>query len=84
MCYAKTSPAGQGSNGQVTSITDSTDPAKAGRSVSYTYDAWARLRTAQTTGTTQFPQWGLRWDYDRYGNRLAQAVTAGSAPSKSH
>jgi RHS repeat-associated protein len=51
--------------------------------VTYTYDAWARLKTAVTTGSTQYPQWGLRWDYDRFGNRLAQAVTAGTAPSNS-
>jgi RHS repeat-associated protein len=36
-----------------------------------------------TSGSTQFPQWGLSWTYDRYGNRTAQSVTAGSGPSNS-
>lgn len=49
--------------------------------MTYTYDAWARLKTAQTSGSTQYPQWGLSWDYDRYGNRKAQNVTLGSGPS---
>ncbi len=47
----------------------------------YTYDAWARLKTAVTTGSTQYPQWGLSWDYDRYGNRKSQNVIAGAAGS---
>lgn len=63
---------GSGNNGQIQSITDNLD---ASRTASYTYDPWARLKTAQTS------QWGLSWDYDRYGNRKNQNVTAGSAPA---
>ena len=77
LAYGYTGHANGGNNGQVTGITDSTDTAKAGRTVNYSYDAWARLWTAQ------YPQWGLRWDYDRYGNRTAQTVTHGTGPSNS-
>jgi len=55
----------------------------AGRTISYTYDALARLATAVTTGSTQFAKWGISETYDRYGNRLNQTVTAGSAPANS-
>jgi RHS repeat-associated protein len=69
-----------GNNGQITSITDGVD---SGRTASYTYDALYRLKTAVTNGSAGYPQWGLSWTYDRYGNRAAQAVTAGSAPPNS-
>ena len=70
-----------GSNdGLISGITDSV---QAGRSVSYTYDSLARLSTALTTGSASYPQWGLSWTYDRYANRTAQAVTAGTGPSNS-
>jgi len=36
-----------------------------------------------TTGSTGYPKWGLSFTYDRYGNRTAQTVTAGTAPSSS-
>jgi RHS repeat-associated protein len=71
---------GTGDNGQIQSVTDSAD---AGRTTNYTYDAWARLKTAQTTGDTAYPAWGLSFTYDRYGNRTAQSVTTGSAPANS-
>jgi hypothetical protein len=54
-----------------------------GRSVSYTYDSLGRLSTALTTGSSQFPQWGLSDAYDQYGNRLSQTVAAGSGPPSS-
>jgi len=54
---------------------------ESGRSVSYTYDASSRLKTAQTTGSTNYPAWGLSWDYDRFGNRKNQNVTLGTGPS---
>src|SRR5208337_3785316 len=54
-----------------------------GRSASYTYDALNRLSTAVTAGSAGYPQWGLSWTYDRYGNRKAQTVTAGTAPPSS-
>jgi RHS repeat-associated protein len=68
-------------NGQVLSITDSTGTQEMGRSVTYTYDALHRLKTAVTAGSTSYPQWGLSWTYDRYGNRTLQTVTHGSGPS---
>lgn len=64
-----------GNNGQIQCITDSVD---SGRSVAYTYDTLGRLLTANTTGSANYSQWGLSWSYDRYGNRTAQNVTAGS------
>jgi RHS repeat-associated protein len=66
---------GTGDNGQIQGITDNVDN---GRTAAYTYDAWSRLKTAQTPGSTNYPQWGLSWGYDRYGNRLNQTTTAGS------
>jgi RHS repeat-associated protein len=67
-------------NGQISGITDSMDT---GRSTTYTYDALARISTARTTGSTGYPQWGLSFTYDRYGNRTAETQTAGSPPSNS-
>lgn len=50
------------------------------RGRTYTYDALYRLKTAVTTGSTQYPQWGLSWTYDRYGNRTAQNIYSGCQP----
>jgi len=44
------------------------------------YDPLARLSTAVTTGSVNYPQWGLSMTYDRYGNRTDQNQTAGSPP----
>ena len=38
------------------------------------YDALYRLTRAVTTGSTNYPAWGLSEPNDRYGNRLAQSV----------
>lgn len=62
----------------ISSITDSVDN---GRSASYGYDPLLRLSTAGTTGSSGYPQWGLSWVYDRYGNRTAQNQTAGTVPA---
>ena len=67
-------------NGQITGITDAVD---SGRSIAYTYDSLGRLSTALTTGDTNYPQWGLSFTYDRYGNRTNQTVTAGTAVANS-
>jgi RHS repeat-associated protein len=67
-----------GNNGQITTITDGVD---SGRTVNYTFDALNRITSAVTNGSTTYPQWGLSWGYDRYGNRPSQTVTAGSGPS---
>ena len=72
---------GSGSNnGDISWITDNVDN---GRSVTYIYDPFNRLSSALTSGSTNYPQWGLSWTYDRYGNRTAQTVTAGTAPPNS-
>jgi RHS repeat-associated protein len=65
-------------NGQIAGITDSVDN---GRSVTYTYDALYRLSTATTTGSTNYPAWGLSMIYDRYGNRTDQNQTVGNPPT---
>lgn len=67
-------------NDQINCITDSVQP---GRAAQYTYDPLGRLSSAVTIGSTGYPQWGLSESYDRYGNRLTQTVTAGSAPGVS-
>jgi RHS repeat-associated protein len=67
-------------NGQIQTVTDNVD---AGRSIAYTYGNLARLASAVTSGDSNYPQWGLSFSYDRYGNRTNQTVTAGSAPSNS-
>jgi RHS repeat-associated protein len=68
-----------GNNGQIQCIADvSSGTGDSGRSVAYTYDQLGRLLTAATTGSTQYPAWGLSETYDRYANRTAQTVTAGS------
>ena len=72
---------GQGNNDRITSITDNVDN---GRSATYTYDSLSRLASATTVGSTNYPQWGLTWTYDRYGNRPIQHATAGSVPQPSH
>ncbi|MCW5977831.1 MAG: RHS repeat-associated core domain-containing protein [Bryobacteraceae bacterium] len=50
-----------------------------GEEVTYQYDALKRLTSAATTG----PEWGLSFSFDGFGNRTAQTVTKGSAPSSS-
>lgn len=67
-------------NGEITATSDSVD---SGRNMTYTYDSLDRLSTANSQGSTNYPQWGLSFTYDRYGNRTAQNVTAGSGPSNS-
>jgi RHS repeat-associated protein len=68
-------------NGLISQITDTPEP---GKTANYTYDSLNRLSTAVTNGSTSFPQWGLKWTYDRYGNRTVQQVTAGTmVPSNS-
>ena len=73
-----------GNNGQIQCIADvSAGTGDSGRSVAYTYDAIGRLLTAKTSGSTQYPAWGLSWTYDRYANRTAQTVSAGSGYTSS-
>ena len=59
-------------NGNISYITDNVDN---GRSSAYIYDSLNRLSIASTVGgSANYPQWGLSWTYDRYGNRTAQTV----------
>jgi YD repeat-containing protein len=50
-----------------------------GEEISYQYDELGRLIAAATTDAS----WGLSWTYDGFGNRLAQNVTKGTAPTVS-
>jgi RHS repeat-associated protein len=43
----------------------------------YTYDTLDRLTRAVTTGSSNYPSWGLSETYDRYSNRSLQAVYSG-------
>ena len=70
-----TYPSAGSNNGLLSATTDSVDN---GRSTTYTHDALYRLITATTTGSTAYPKWGLSMVYDRFGNRPAQNVTAGT------
>jgi RHS repeat-associated protein len=63
-------------NGMIAGITDNID---SGRSATYTYDGLGRISRAYTAGSTAFPAWDLSWTYDRYGNRLSQAITSGTS-----
>jgi RHS repeat-associated protein len=63
-----------GNNGQIQCITDNVD---SGRTVSYAFDALYRLTSATTSGSTNYPKWGLSMNYDRYGNRSSQSVSSG-------
>lgn len=67
-------------DGHMTGVTDAVD---SGRNMTYAYDALERLTSATSQGSTNYAQWGLSWTYDRYGNRTAQTVTVGTAPSNS-
>ncbi|MGH9793373.1 MAG: hypothetical protein ACRD5G_01245, partial [Candidatus Acidiferrales bacterium] len=58
--YSYTGHANGGNNGQITGITDSTGTAEAGRTVSYTYDGWARrVKSEIVKGSTQL--WKSPW-----------------------
>lgn len=67
---------GTANNGQIQGITDNRGVAF---STSYTYDPLGRLSQAQTTDLTSANTWKLAWSYDRYGNRLNQTLTGGTA-----
>jgi RHS repeat-associated protein len=67
-----------GNNGSIECITDNVN---SGRTVNYSYDPLKRMTSALTCGSSAFPQWGLAENYDRYGNRWTQTLTAGSGPS---
>ena len=49
--------------------------------MSYGYDPLQRVTAANSCGSSAFPKWGLSENFDRFGNRWSQTVTAGSGPS---
>jgi RHS repeat-associated protein len=61
-----------------------TDNLTAARSTSYSYDQLKRLATAQTVDLTSPGTWQLQFTYDRYGNRLNQTPTGGTAAMPSN
>ena len=82
MGYDYTSAAQANNNGQIQSVHYYMQPTVEDqtKSESFTYDAWSRLKAAQTisvnsntTGT-----WSLAWTYDRLGNRLSQSLIGGN------
>ncbi len=73
---------GAANNGQIQTAHYYTSPGVEDltKSESFSYDAWARLKTAQTLNVDAATQgtWSLQWGYDRLGNRLQQQLTGGS------
>ena len=67
---------GAQNNGQIQGVTDNLVSA---RTTQYTYDELGRLKMARTTDLTSPSTWKLNYTYDRYGNRLAQVPTSGTA-----
>jgi RHS repeat-associated protein len=63
-------------NGQIRSIIDGV---VGSRDTNYVYDALGRLQSAQTSDLTSPNTWRLEFAYDRYGNRLSQTPTGGTA-----
>ena len=63
-------------NGQIQGITDSRGAAY---STSYSYDGLGRLSQAQTNDLTAGNTWQLSFGLDRYGNRVSQTLTGGTA-----
>jgi RHS repeat-associated protein len=77
--YSPSCPLGTSkNNGSIQCITDNVDM---GRSVGYGYDPLKRMNSANSCGSSNFPKWGLAENFDRFGNRWTQTVTAGSGPS---
>jgi RHS repeat-associated protein len=67
---------GAQNNGQIASITDGMIPE---HSTNYTYDALSRLITAGTSNLVAPNTWQLQFAYDRYGNRLSETPSGGTA-----
>jgi RHS repeat-associated protein len=71
LSYQYTRPGLSGTTGQLTRATDNLNPE---RTITYEYDAAARLRQASGGTPDSPPLWTQHYSYDRYGNRTA--VTA--------
>jgi RHS repeat-associated protein len=63
-------------NGQIQSINDLL---VSSRSTSYSYDELGRLQAAQTNDLVSSNTWAFKYSYDRYGNRLSEIPTGGTA-----
>jgi RHS repeat-associated protein len=66
---------GSQNNGEIATITDNQD---ASHTMSYKYDPWSRLDTAQA-GPDATPTWKYSYVYDRFGNRKQQNPIAGGS-----
>ena len=82
--YDYTSTAQPNNNGQIQAMHYYTQPGveDATKSESFTYDAWLRLKAAQTitVNSNTAGTWSLAWGYDRLGNRKQQTLTGGNLP----
>jgi RHS repeat-associated protein len=80
--YDYTSATQANNNGQIQAMHYYTQPnvEDQTKSESFTYDAWSRLKAAQTlTVDSNTPgTWSLAWTYDRLGNRLSQSLVGGN------
>jgi RHS repeat-associated protein len=82
--YDYTSAAQPNNNGQIQAMHYFTQPGveDATKSEAFTYDAWLRLKAAQTitVNANTAGTWSLTWGYDRLGNRKQQTLTGGNLP----
>jgi RHS repeat-associated protein len=83
--YDYTSVAQPNNNGQIQAMHYFTQPGveDTNKSESFTYDAWLRLKAAQTVNVdaNTAGTWSLTWGYDRLGNRKQQTLTGGNLPN---
>lgn len=82
LSYDYTSTSQPNNNGQIQAIHYFTQPGTEDqtKSESFTYDAWSRLKAAQTTNLSASGTWSLTWGYDRLGNRKQQTLVGGNLP----
>jgi YD repeat-containing protein len=81
LSYDYTFASQSGNNGQIQAIHYFTQPGTEDltKSESFTYDQLKRLTAAQTlTVNGTAGTWSLQWSYDRFGNRLSQALVGGN------
>jgi YD repeat-containing protein len=81
LSYDYNSTSQQNNNGQIQAIHYFTTPGVEDqtKSESFTYDAWLRLKHAQTLDQTAGTAWIMNWGYDQLGNRLSQSGTGNYA-----
>jgi RHS repeat-associated protein len=82
--YDYTSATQANNNGQIQAVHYYTQPGTEDqtKSESFIYDAWFRLKAAQTltVNANTAGTWSLSWTYDRLGNRKQQTLTGGNLP----